>query len=91
MKMKHENFKVVKCGTIINREYPFLHATPDFLWSCGCCEEDSEKVKCYGKVNFVSYVLKKGSCLENIDSKFTLKRNHCYYYQVQQQIHTTHR
>ena len=29
MKAKHNNFKAVKCGTFINKDYPFLHATPD--------------------------------------------------------------
>ena len=36
MKLKHENFKVVKCGTFINKDFPFLQATPDFLCSCDC-------------------------------------------------------
>ena len=93
MKLKHENFKVVKCGTIINKEYPYLHATPDFLCSCSCCGEGCGEVKCpycIDGIDFDSYALKKGSCLEHSDSKFTLKRNHPYYYQVQQQIHTTH-
>jgi len=34
MKKEHVNFKVVKCGLIINEEYPWLHASPDFLCSC---------------------------------------------------------
>ena len=36
MKLKYENFKVVKCGTFINKDFPFLQATPDFLCSCDC-------------------------------------------------------
>ena len=94
MKLKHENFKVIKCGTIINKEYPYLHATPDFLCSCSCCGEGCGEVKCpycIDGIDFDSYALRKGSCLESSDSKFVLKRNHAYYYQVQQQIQTTHR
>ena len=39
MKKEHVDLKVVKCGLIINEEYPWLHATPDFLCSCDCCGE----------------------------------------------------
>ena len=69
MKLKHENFKVVQCGTIVNREYPFLHATPDFLCSCSCCGDGCGEVKCpycIDGIDFDSYVLKKGSCLEKL-------------------------
>ena len=44
MKKAHENFVVTKCGTIINQEFPFLHATPDFLCKCDCC--GCGEVKC---------------------------------------------
>ena len=37
MKEKHKNFKIVKCGMFINKEYHWLHATLDFLCSCYCC------------------------------------------------------
>ena len=46
MKQKHRNFKIVKCGMFINKEYPWLHATPDFLCSCDCCGEGCGEVKC---------------------------------------------
>ena len=36
MKAKHNNFKAVKCGTFIKKDYPFLHATPDFICSYDC-------------------------------------------------------
>lgn len=31
-------YKVIKCGTFINEDYPWMHETPDFLCSrhCGC-------------------------------------------------------
>ena len=31
MKEKHTNFQVTKCGTFINQQYAWLHATPDFF------------------------------------------------------------
>ena len=39
MKKQHTNFKIEKCGLMINEEYPCLHATPDFLCSCDCFGE----------------------------------------------------
>ena len=36
MAMTHTDFKISKCGLVINEEYPWIHATPDFLVSCSC-------------------------------------------------------
>ena len=44
---------------------------------------------CIDYLDFESYVLKKSSCLEKIESDFILKKDHDYHYQVQQQLHTT--
>ena len=41
---------------------------------------------CIEGLDFDNYCLKK-SCLQSDDVKFTLKRNHPYYSQVQQQLH----
>ena len=46
MKKEHINFKIEKCGLMINEEYPWLHATPDFLCACDCCGEGCGEVKC---------------------------------------------
>lgn len=31
MQKQHKNFKVEKCGMFINKNYPWLHATPDLF------------------------------------------------------------
>lgn len=93
MEGKHTNFKIVKCGITINEEYPWLHATSDFLCSCDCCGEGCGEVKCplcIENCDFDSYVLKTSSCLEKDSTgNFVLKLDHQYYYQVQQQLFTT--
>ena len=69
MKSEHENFQVKNCGTFINKEYPFLHATPNFLCTCDCCGLGYGEVKCpfcVDSLDFESYVLKKSSCLEKL-------------------------
>ena len=31
MQQQHKNFGITKCGGVVNKEHPYLHATPDFL------------------------------------------------------------
>lgn len=62
-----QTFFVTKCGTIINKKYPFLHATPDFLCECDCCGQGCGEVKCpfcIEGIDFDSYVQIRASCLE---------------------------
>ena len=97
MKLKHNNFQVKQCGTFINKEYPFMHATLDFLCSCDCSGLGCGEVKCpycNDDHDFDNYLFKKSFCLqrnEHSETGFSLKRDHDYYYQVQQQLHTTKR
>ena len=91
MQTSHVNFEIKQCGLFVNKDYPFLHATPDFLMSCDCCGLGCGEVKCPISIpncDFDEYVLEKSSCLEKVDGTFKLKRNHNYYYQVQQQLFT---
>ena len=78
----------------VNKDYPWLHATPDFLCSCDCCGEGCAEIKCpycIENCNFDQYIMKPSSCLEKKEDSFCLKENHQYYYQVQQQIFNTKR
>ena len=92
MKTVHVNFELTRCGLFINKNYPFLDATPDFLTSCDCCGLGCGEVKCpicIGQdCDFDQYVKKKNACLEKVNGKFMLKRKHNYFYQVQQQLFT---
>ena len=92
MKQKHINFKVKTCGTFINKEYPWLHATPDFLGSCDCCGKGCGEVKCpycLKDADFNDYISKTNSCLKSDNGVTFLHRDHVYYYQTQQQIYIT--
>lgn len=91
MKSTHKNFELKRCGLFINKKHPFLHATPDFLMSCDCCGLGCGEVKCPLTLHdgdFKKYAASKHSCIEENDGKFTLKRNHNYFHQVQQQLFT---
>ena len=74
----------------MNKDYPFLQATPHFLTSCDCCCLGRE-VKCplnLANGDFQKYATLKQSCIEVKDGSFALKRDHNYYFQVQQQLFT---
>ena len=91
MKNSHVDFKLTQCGLVVNQEYPWIHATPDFLVSCSCCGLGCGEVKCpicVEQCDFDSYVLKKNACLEKVAGNFQLKRTHNYFFQVQQQLFT---
>ena len=92
MSQTHKDFQVKYCGMIVDKEHPWLHATPDFMASCSCCGDGCGEVKCpYGIKNgdFENYISKTTSCLEKVNGEIRLKRNHQYYYQVQQQLNIT--
>ena len=94
MSSKHKDFKVTNCGIFIDKKRPWMHATPDFLCTCACCGDGCGEVKCPYSIengNFNTYVEKKSSCLEMVDSSLKLKRKHAYYYQIQQQLLVTGR
>ena len=91
--MQNETFFFFFSNIATIQQYPWLHATPDFLCSCDCCGEGCGEVKCplcIENCDFDSYVQKSSSCLikENND-QFCIKTDHQYYYQVQQQLFTT--
>ena len=63
MKKVHTNFKVSKWGLLINKQYPFLHATCDFLCLCDCCGLGCGEVKC-------------PFCIEGCDFESYLNKRH---------------
>ena len=46
MKNSHVDFKLSQCGSVINQEYPWINATPEFLVSCTCRGLGCGEVKC---------------------------------------------
>lgn len=46
MSANHKDFVLVKCGVFIDKQLPWMHATPDFLCSCSCCGDGCGEVKC---------------------------------------------
>ena len=66
----HRDLKVEQCGMIVDKQHPWINATPDFLVSCSCCGNGCGEVKCPYNIencDLESYVEKKNSCLEKVN------------------------
>ena len=90
MRSTHVNFKLERCGMFINKDYQFIHATPDWCRVIFCGLGIGE-VKCPISIpngDLGKYLLKKNCCLEKVNGEIKLKREHNYYHQVQQQLFT---
>ena len=87
MKQNHTNFKVKRCGLVTNKDYPWLHVTPDFLCCCGFCGKAYGEVKCplcLENSDFETYCANKYSCLRRDSSgNYTLPIDHQYYYSLE--------
>ena len=62
MSANHKDFALEKCGVFIDKQHPWMHATPDFLSSCSCCGKGCGEVKCPYSIDdcdFDSYTAKK--------------------------------
>ena len=78
----------------VSAEYPWIHATPDFLCAIDCCGQGFGEIKfpyCLKDADFISFTAKTSSCSFLNGDKYTLRRNHQYYRQVQQQLFTSGR
>jgi hypothetical protein len=91
MSCMHQNFSMSKSGFWINKDYPFIGASPDAMVSCSCCGEGCVEIKC-------PFCQRDKSILEATGEKFCidsksimLKADHTYFYQVQTQMFTTGR
>ena len=85
MKKQHVNYRTIRCGMSINKQYPWLRVTPDVLSWCKCCGYRCGEVKypyCLDGIDFQSYVKKSSSCLEMQDGNMKLERDHQYYFQI---------
>ena len=66
-----------------------MGASPDGLVMCDCCRRGVLEVKCpFSCVDktFLEATSESKFFLENVDGKFSLKKNHAYYYQIQAQM-----
>lgn len=85
MSKGHTNFFVKLSGLVVRPDHLHLGTSPDGIVSCSCCGRGTLEIKC-------PYKFREGldGCSEDprfcLGTTGQLKRNHPYYYQVQQQI-----
>ncbi|XP_054266989.1 uncharacterized protein LOC128989146 [Macrosteles quadrilineatus] len=73
--------KVEECGLFVDRMQPFLAASPDGV-KCPASAKDLTPADAVveKKIKF---------CVLDEERNLKLKRSHCYYYQIQGQLHIT--
>ena len=91
---RHTNFECINMGLVVDREYPWLGASPDAAFHCTCCEYGVIEIKC-------PYSVRKSLLTEAINGKvknfyvvcendfYSLRQNHPYFTQVQIEMRVT--
>lgn len=83
--------KVEQCGLFVQSQWPYLGASPDGLVN----DDGLVEVKCLPSIEKLSpkeaIGIKKHICIELIDGKVALKKNHHYWFQVQGQLNISNR
>lgn len=85
----HTSLTVRDSGLFVLAEHPYLGASPDGIVDCSCCGSGLLEVKCPLKAAGLIPDECNVDCLELVDDKLLLKRNHSYFFQVQMQMGVT--
>ena len=96
MAKEHPHLTVSDCGLVVDKELPYLAASPDGLVRCPDCTPPLGlvEVKCPYKwrETSVSHACTDPTfCCEEKDGQIVLKRKHVYYFQIQGQLGVTKR
>ena len=90
--IKHEGFKVNKCGLFVHSQYAYIAASPDAILSCKCHGLIAVEIKCPYNTKDDQISTNYQSCdfLKKTDTgDIILNNNHKYYIQVISQINVT--
>lgn len=87
----HGHVQVHKCGLVLDKEMPFLAASPDGLVHCSHCQpvQGLLEVKCpsvHKNKTPEEACSDSDFCCQLIDGHVRLKENHNYFFQVQGQM-----
>jgi hypothetical protein len=87
----HTNVKVRDSGLVLDKDRPYLGASPDLLVSC-CCGEGLCEIKCpYSAIDQVPCAGTPGYLVTDDHGKTVLYKAHKYYAQIQGQMGVVHR
>ena len=48
---QHKNFKLIDCGLFLDKDLPYVGASPDRIISCDCCPQAVLEIKCPYSIN----------------------------------------
>ena len=87
----HKNLKVSECGLFLDKNHPFIGASPDRIVTCDCCPKACLEVKCPYSINYTSPDNPDINLpyLKKDDGKLKLNDGHNYYTQCQMQMGVT--
>ena len=86
---KHKKLKVSNIGTMIDKEKPFISASPDLVISCLHCPKSLAESKCPFTIKYCSPTIDNQRQLEKIIDAVRLKKSHSPYAQIQGQLGIT--
>ena len=89
LKGQHKKLTFSDCGLFLDKESPFVGATPDKLMSCECCSLACVEVKCPFSINYTTPQEGNLHYLTNENGSYKLKRHHQYFSQCQSQMGIT--
>ena len=89
--MNHTDDKIARCGLFVDKNKPYMAASPDGMFSCKCREGYVIEIKCPCKFKdqFIKERINDCDFLEILDGKIHLKKSHKYYTQVVSQMAVT--
>ncbi|XP_070575137.1 uncharacterized protein [Ptychodera flava] len=93
LRKHHKDLQTNNCGLFLDKDKPYIGASPDLLVYCSCCEYGLVECKCPYKIRHTepSNVNLDYITFEPQSNTYKLKRNHSYYAQVQGQMAITQR
>nr|XP_054759987.1 uncharacterized protein LOC129266168 [Lytechinus pictus] len=88
-KEHHSRLSVRECGMFVDRNNPYIAASPDGIVECNCCGRGVLEIKCPYNVAHTAPTADNVPYLIRKDGKIDLKENHPYYSQVQLEMGVT--
>lgn len=87
----HKNVKVLECGLYLDKNTPYIGASPDRIIACDCCLPACLEVKCPFSINYTTPkdLNVKLPYLTHMEEKTVLNKNHKYYTQCVMQMGVT--
>lgn len=83
--------EILPCGLFIDKNLPYLAASPDGLVNSDSIVEIKCPVSIKDYTPEEAFHEKKLKCMTYNDGNLQLKTSHVYYYQIQGQLHITNR